>query len=394
VWWRALGAGEFFMAEPFPGMGREGGVRRVRSAARALRKATCRRCPGRSRLLLAGLLCGFGPSFRAVGARRPSVFLLIALLGGIGPGLGTGAAASGEEGGERLPGARLEWFPLQPRQGDVIRFTLRAAEGTRVKNGKMQSTTLFFQPVADRPGRWQALGGLDAEREPGEVEILVFLEGPDRGQGGILREKLTVAGRPFAEERLTLPDSMVHLNAEALARVRREESLTSSLWPVETPERFWNGPFAVPVEGRSGSPFGLRRWINGEPRSFHTGVDVKAAEGTAVRAANSGRVALSGDFFFGGKSVFLDHGQGLYTMYFHLSGFRVRQGEAVAKGEVLGWVGQTGRASGPHLHWGVRLGTARVDPVVLIESTREFPPAGDDGEAAGAASRNRSPGGS
>ena len=123
------------------------------------------------------------------------------------------------------------------------------------------------------------------------------------------------------------------------------------------------------MEGRPGSRFGLRRWINGERKNSHTGMDIKAPEGQPVKAANSGRVALVGDFFFAGRAVFLDHGQGVYTMYFHLSKIDVEEGQKVSKGEVLGLVGMTGRATGPHLHWGARLGGARVDPASLVERT-------------------------
>ncbi|HTU01222.1 MAG TPA: M23 family metallopeptidase, partial [Candidatus Sulfotelmatobacter sp.] len=113
--------------------------------------------------------------------------------------------------------------------------------------------------------------------------------------------------------------------------------------------------------------FGARRIINGESRAPHTGVDFPAAAGTPVLAANAGRVALVADMFFSGRTVVLDHGDGLFTMYFHLQDTVVQPGREVKRGEALGHVGSTGRASGPHLHWGARLTGARIDPNALLK---------------------------
>ncbi|MBI3059358.1 MAG: M23 family metallopeptidase [Deltaproteobacteria bacterium] len=131
----------------------------------------------------------------------------------------------------------------------------------------------------------------------------------------------------------------------------------------------WDGRFVAPVSGGITSPFGLRRVVNGWPRSPHGGVDLKAASGTEILAANHGRVVLREEFFFSGKSLVLDHGGGLYTMYFHLADFRVEKDSQVRKGDLIGWAGKTGRVTGPHLHWGVRLNGARVDPFELLEAT-------------------------
>jgi murein DD-endopeptidase MepM/ murein hydrolase activator NlpD len=135
-------------------------------------------------------------------------------------------------------------------------------------------------------------------------------------------------------------------------------------------QRLWERPFISPVSAAITSPFGYRRVINGMPRAPHTGVDLRASLGTEVLAANHGRVALTGEFFFSGKSLVLDHGGGLYTMYFHLSEFKVEEGADVHKGDVVGLSGMTGRVTGPHLHWGARINGARVDPFELIEKLR------------------------
>jgi murein DD-endopeptidase MepM/ murein hydrolase activator NlpD len=207
-------------------------------------------------------------------------------------------------------------------------------------------------------------------QDPGEYKVSIRLRQAEDPGTRNLTAPIRILPQAFGEERLTLPDSKVHLSQEDLERVKKERARISSLWPAATPERLWEGPFLIPLEGRPGSPFGLRRWINGEPRSAHSGMDIKAPEGKPVQAANNGRVVLVGDFFFAGRAVFVDHGQGVYTMYFHLSQIDVEEGQKVAKGEVLGLVGMTGRATGPHLHWGVRVGGARVDPSSLVERTQ------------------------
>lgn len=171
---------------------------------------------------------------------------------------------------------------------------------------------------------------------------------------------------PYPEQRLEVEDRMVNLSAEDLARVERENREIAALWQRESLPRFTlplAGPLAtLPAGGR----FGARRIFNGQPRSPHGGVDYSVAAGTPVLAAEEGVAALVADHFFSGTSVYLDHGGGLITMYFHLSRVDVATGDRVARGTVLGAVGATGRATGPHLHFGVRWHGARVDPALLL----------------------------
>jgi murein DD-endopeptidase MepM/ murein hydrolase activator NlpD len=159
---------------------------------------------------------------------------------------------------------------------------------------------------------------------------------------------------------------MVDLDAKTLERVNKESKMLKGLLQAFRNERLWSGPFIRPVEGEISGEFGLNRIINGQSRSPHTGVDLRAEEGTPVLACNSGVVIFVGQLFFSGKSVVLDHGWGLYSMYFHLSEALVKKGEKVHTGTLLGRVGSTGRSTEPHLHWAIRINGARVDPLALL----------------------------
>jgi murein DD-endopeptidase MepM/ murein hydrolase activator NlpD len=176
-----------------------------------------------------------------------------------------------------------------------------------------------------------------------------------------------VRPRTFPTQQLTLPKGMVDLDAATLARVETERGELRAALAAGASERLWRGPFRVPVEG--GQPtggFGVRRLINGQPRSPHTGYDWAAPVGTLVVAANAGRTVLVTEHFFAGRNVVVDHGLGLFTLYYHLTETRVEPGESVAAGQVIGTVGATGRVTGPHLHFAVLLNGARVDPEALL----------------------------
>jgi murein DD-endopeptidase MepM/ murein hydrolase activator NlpD len=188
-----------------------------------------------------------------------------------------------------------------------------------------------------------------------------------RGRGG-RRETTTIRVGKFDYpiQKLTLPPHMVELSPENLQRVRREAQEMARLWTTEGPRRF-RLPLGAPLDPLpAGGRFGHRRIINGLPRSPHGGADYSAAEGAPVLAVADGTVAMVADQFFGGNAVFVDHGDGLVTMYMHLSRVSVAEGEAVRRGEPVGAVGSTGRATGPHLHFGVRWHGARIDPALLL----------------------------
>jgi len=237
------------------------------------------------------------------------------------------------------------------------------ARGAREVEGRVGDRPLVFFPYGEAHA---ALVGIDLERAAGKIAWRVGVI----DAGGTRRDRpgsvVIRAGR-FPVERLSLPNAMVDLDPETERRAEAEAARLRALYATSTPERLWQGRFARPVAGEgTWTGFGARRIINGQPRMPHSGADYAAGLGTAVVASNRGRVAMVGDFFFAGRLVVLDHGLGLYTLYFHLDRVDVAEGAAVERGQPIGTVGATGRATGPHLHWGAVLRQARVDPSGLL----------------------------
>ena len=177
---------------------------------------------------------------------------------------------------------------------------------------------------------------------------------------------IVIAARTFPVRRISVEERFADPPQDELARIERERKTVEAIFASPPGERRWNQPFVVPVPGKSTSSFGRRTIVNGEPRSPHTGADFQAASGTVVVAPNRGLVALADDLFFPGRTVIVDHGAGVYSYLAHLSEIRVAKGEMVERGQTLGLSGATGRVTGPHLHWTLRLGAARVDPLSLL----------------------------
>ncbi|MDE0178480.1 MAG: M23 family metallopeptidase [Gammaproteobacteria bacterium] len=177
-----------------------------------------------------------------------------------------------------------------------------------------------------------------------------------------------VVAKAYPEQRLTIPDRRkVNPLPEDLERIGRETKLQRAAYARRTPVRQDLLPFRQPVQGIYSSPFGLRRFLNDQPRSPHSGLDIAADTGTPIAAPAPATVALTGDFFFSGNVVYLDHGGGLVTMYGHLDRIDVKDGQEVDRGDIIGAVGATGRVTGPHLHWTVSIQGDRVDPMVLMQ---------------------------
>jgi len=259
----------------------------------------------------------------------------------------------------------LRLVPERVKQGGVSILSVEWRTPIRALQVWVGGREIGVPSQGDRTRRVMLIG-IDLEQAPGSVEVRA--EATD-ARGRALRgtHALRVLDARYPVQHLTVPRPFVELDAATLERVNREKVILDRLWETARPERLWNGSFRVPLDDAGpGSGFGVRRIINDEPRSPHTGTDFTVSEGTPVLAANAGVVALVGDHFFAGTSVVLDHGLGLYTMYFHLQESLVREGQRVDRGEAIARVGSTGRATGPHLHWGARLHGTRIDPQELL----------------------------
>jgi murein DD-endopeptidase MepM/ murein hydrolase activator NlpD len=230
--------------------------------------------------------------------------------------------------------------------------------------GTVGGRPLSFFPHGDAQA---ALVGFDIETKAGPVPWTLAVRVPG-DEPRVHHGRVTVQRRDFPVQHLTLPTAMVDLDPETERRAVREGEELRTLYRTVSPERLWRGAFIHPLRAPvPGTNFGSRRVINGQPRAPHGGADYAAPMGTPVVAANAGRVAVVADHFFPGRLVALDHGLGLHTLYFHLDRTSVVEGERVERGQVIGSVGATGRATGPHLHFGVQVGSARVDPASLLE---------------------------
>ncbi|HYY25596.1 MAG TPA: M23 family metallopeptidase [Candidatus Udaeobacter sp.] len=254
--------------------------------------------------------------------------------------------------------------PPEIFQGGIVELKTPAT-GLSAVEGRFGKETVRFYP--SEGGVFSALLGIDLEAKPGLAKVSL----KEVRTGGRIRETeiaFKIKPRKFQQESFSVSPEFDQLSPEMLERIRTEQEQLTRVFATSAAEPLWQGAFVVPVYADISSPFGYRRIINGSARAPHAGVDLRAPMGTEVLAANRGRVVLLGDFFFSGNSLVLDHGSGLYTMYFHLSEFKVEQGAEVQKGDVIALSGMTGRVTGPHLHWGARLSGARVDPFELVRT--------------------------
>ena len=189
---------------------------------------------------------------------------------------------------------------------------------------------------------------------------------PPAGGPRTRTETLTVTSKTFQTRRLTVDPAFVDPPADVQARIKREAADLAVLWRSSGAVPLWDGPFSPAVPHPANSAFGTRSIFNGEPRSAHGGADFRSPAGTSVKAPAGGRVLLARDLYFTGRTVMIDHGAGLISLFAHLSAIDVAPDSVVIAGQVLGKVGATGRVTGPHLHWTMRASGARVDPLAVL----------------------------
>jgi Peptidase family M23 len=260
-------------------------------------------------------------------------------------------------------------------------LTLKINSATAFQGGLLETSLKTPGEVGNLKAEWagkpvpfwtdsknmqHALLGVDLERAPGKYHFTISTQLPDGTPAGCSAAIAVKAGQ-FAIESLKVAPGFVELSPEDRARADKESERVHQIFAAVTPERLWNGRFRIPLTGnRSGHNFGKRRVLNGRPQSPHTGLDIPAPAGTPIHASQRGRVVLADNLFFSGNTVILDHGLGVYTFYGHMKSISVAEGDEVNAGSIVGQVGATGRATGPHLHWSLVVDGARVNPLGIV----------------------------
>ena len=231
---------------------------------------------------------------------------------------------------------------LEPNQAETI-------------SGTFDGRPIFFFPSEDK---YIGIFGVDVMLSPGTYPLEI------KWPGGQDKIDVAVRDRTYGVRSIKVPDKQVNLSPTDRARADKERKLVLTALNTKSPNKLWQEPWQNPVKGQVNSSFGRQTRVNGilSPRP-HAGADFRVGTGTNIKAPAPGLVVLAGSHFFAGKSVYIDHGQGLISMYFHLSDLKVKTGDMVNQGDLLGLSGATGRVTGPHLHYGVYIGGARVDPV-------------------------------
>jgi murein DD-endopeptidase MepM/ murein hydrolase activator NlpD len=251
---------------------------------------------------------------------------------------------------------------MQP--GEPVLLTITSDQplsAVTVKAFHVETPAFMFDPA--NPRRWSALVGIDLDDKPGAYAVHVTAMSP---QGPLEKYiQLYVAAKKFPTRRLSVDEAFVNPPESARARIEAESKETAAIFEAGAPSRLWT-KFVRPVPQPANSAFGTRSVFNGQPRSAHSGADFLSPAGTPVKAAASGRVVLAKNLYYSGNTVIVDHGLGVFSLFAHLSRIDVAVGAAVTESDVVGLVGATGRVTGPHLHWTVRVGGARVDPLGVL----------------------------
>jgi murein DD-endopeptidase MepM/ murein hydrolase activator NlpD len=264
-------------------------------------------------------------------------------------------------------GIKLQLSAPELSQGSLLLVEVKSEKQLLDLKGDWDGRSVPFWPEAGGEAVQKGLVGVDLEKAPGEYELKVTGQTAS-GEKVACSAKLEVKEGKFATEKLTVGKQFVEPSAEQIKRANEERQKLRDIFDRVTPERLWDGKFRIPLDGvTTGSNFGKRRILNGNPGSPHSGTDFPAPAGTPVHAAQRGRVVLAEELFFSGNTVVVDHGLGIYTFYGHLSEIGVKVGDALEGGAVLGKVGATGRVTGPHLHWGLTIERARVNPLQIVK---------------------------
>ncbi len=300
------------------------------------------------------------PHSATASRRTPVRFKLVAWV------LAAGLAAVGipSLAGAESSAPRITLFASSVEAGGTLAVALDCppAKGpAREIHLAFADQRIAFFPHPAKDGTCVGLVAIPLNAAPGNGTL--SLEWAEAGRRHTRTVAFRIVAGAYGEERLSVDPRHVRPSPADLERIRREQEKLRRVYAAGIPERLWSSGFELPVPGEVNGAFGTRRVFNGELRSQHSGVDFRAAAGDPVRVSSSGVVRLAEELFYSGNAVLVDHGAGVFTSYSHLSRIHVEVGQRVETGEVIGLIGATGRATGPHLHWGVKVNAVTVNPL-------------------------------
>jgi len=280
--------------------------------------------------------------------------------------LATLQARTSAAGSNSAPGAALV-VTSEPEvivNGSPCLFRVESRRPLRSLSGKWQERSVFFN-FDERNGLWYGFAGVGIDATVGRSQLTLEAT-TESGDRFSYVHPVRIERAHYPTVALSVPSQYTEPDAETLARIKEEQALKKDVFARVSPSRLWSGKFASPVESVRTSEFGVRRSFNHKIQSVHQGLDMRAETGTPVRAMNSGVVIVAREMFFEGGFVVIDHGQGLLTLYMHLSEIKAREGDNVGKQQIIALSGGTGRATAPHLHVGVRWQGIYIDPATLL----------------------------
>jgi murein DD-endopeptidase MepM/ murein hydrolase activator NlpD len=261
--------------------------------------------------------------------------------------------------------AQVQWQPAKLMNGSPVLFQVStSARVLSLAASWLGHNLIFFHRKNGK--LWYALAGVPVETTPGRYDLSIK-ETLVSGKSAEIKVKIKVAGAAYPKITIKVATQFVEPNPEQVHQIAADKDVKQKTFAAETPQRLWAGSFLPPVSAAISDVFGTARVINQEVKSRHLGLDYGVPTGTPVHAVNHGTVLLARPLFFEGNCVVLDHGQGLLSLYLHLSEFSVKEGDEVAPGQVIGLSGGTGRATGPHLHLAIRWQGVYVNPATLLK---------------------------
>lgn len=259
-------------------------------------------------------------------------------------------------------------------EGGVFFVSVSAPKEVTEASGLFQGRVIDFFPEGEPSDdgafkRYGAIIGVEYGAQPGQTELALKFKMD--GEVAEKRVSINVKAGDFPSEKLRVKPKFVTLGVAQKKQIARDRVVINRAYARKTLSKLWDPPAVMPIESDVTSVFGTSRVFNGKKETVHFGTDLRAPTGTPILAPMTGQVAVARFLFYTGNTVILDHGYGLFTIYGHMSKLNVKEGELVKKGSVMGLSGMTGRASGPHLHWGVNLHGTKVDPLVLVQALKQ-----------------------